>query len=106
MSWSPQRWAVVWASRLECYAEHHRCQEAFASSVASCANLLRAAMPTELFALCERAAPVGRPADLCALGEQLNEWVVGSQVSGERSQTQPPAIRVPDHPQSDGFQLD
>jgi hypothetical protein len=106
MSWSPKRWAVAWALRLERYPDHMGCQDAFAKSLASSADSLRAAMTSELFVLCERAAAAGTPADLRALGERLNEWAVGSQVSSERSQTQPPAVRVPDLPQSDGFQME
>jgi hypothetical protein len=56
MSWTPHRWATIWAVRLDSYGEHPQCRIQFQRAVRSCREELRAVMPDELLDLIEKAA--------------------------------------------------
>jgi hypothetical protein len=94
MSWSPQRWALVWATRLELFADNEECRSAFDRSLTASAEALRAAMPAELFVDVERAAGTATPAEMRALSPRLRDWARGAKADGTSEETEPAAAPV------------
>lgn len=85
MPWTPQHWALVWASRLAIFADAHNegCPQMLGHSLDSSVEALRAALPTDLFEAVRNAANITNRAELRALAERLWVWSQGRPPSGE-----------------------
>lgn len=79
--WTPQRWAKVWAFRLERFSDHEQCHQMFQGSANAVADQLVAVMPPALFSAVMERARAATTAELKALAFQLENWAESASVA-------------------------
>ena len=73
----PDRWAAVWARRLERSADNELCRQSFRRNMGNPTTLpaLQDGLPPELLAFALKAANAADSTEMRQLADRLKEWI-------------------------------